>query len=74
MRADEIGAGVAGDYVRQRLKDRQERWERRAGELPIRVAVQLLLALVGRVERIEERDRVGHMDQHRQVQLAGRGP
>ena len=36
--------------------------------------MQLLPALVGRVERIEERDRVGDVDQHRQVQLAGGGP
>jgi hypothetical protein len=36
--------------------------------------MQLLPALVGRVERIEEGDRVGDVDQHRQVQLAGSRP
>ena len=74
MRANEIGARVARDHVRQRLKDGQEWWEGRAGELPIRVAVQLLPALVGGVERIEERHWVGDVDQHRQIQLAGSRP
>ena len=46
---------------------------RRSGrpEVPVRVVVELLPALVGRVERLEERDRVGDVDDHRDVELRG---
>ena len=46
----------------------------RRPEVPVRMLVQLLPSLVGRVERPEERDRVGDMDGDRQTELAGRGP
>ena len=43
----------------------------RRPEVPVRVGVQLLPALVGRVERLEERDRVGDVDDDRDVELGG---
>ena len=42
--------------------------------MPVGVALQLLPALVGLVERVEEGDRVGDMDRHGDAQLPGRGP
>ena len=43
-------------------------------EVPVRMGVQLLPALVRRVERLEERDRVGDVDDDRQVELGGGRP
>src|SRR5438270_929928 len=43
-------------------------------EVPVGVPLALLPSLVGRVERPEERDRVGDVDDDREVELRGRRP
>ena len=49
-------------------------WELLPMERPVRVIVQLLVALVEAIGRQEKGDRVGDMDGHRHVQLAARLP
>ena len=46
----------------------------RRPEVPVRVRPQLLLALVGRVEGLEERDGVGDVDHHRKTERPGGRP
>ena len=61
-------APAARSAVEQRV---ERRVHRAVAEPPVRVGPQLVEPLVVRVERVEERDRVGGVDQHRQAQLAG---
>ena len=49
-------------------------WRSGRPEVPVRVLGQLLVSLVRRVERLEEGDRVGDVDDHRQVELRGGRP
>ena len=70
----------------QPLEGRQQRVERRDArgvgvvvrprrpEMPVRVGAQLLPALVRRVERLEEGDRVGDVDDDRDPELGGGRP
>ncbi len=75
-----VAAHVRGDERRARMR-RDERLERGhepveggepgAGERPLGVHAELLEPLVAVVDRVEERDRVGGVDEHRQSEHAG---
>ncbi len=64
------GPGVAGDERLERLEQPLERREAAAAERPLRVDVELLVALVALVHRIPEGHGIGGVDQHRQPELA----
>ena len=81
--ADEHRRRVADDDGLEpvdQLVERREAVEIRAAgragrpEVPVGVLVELLPALVPCVERLEERDRVGDVDRHRDAELARGGP
>ncbi len=83
MRPDERRPGVPGDDRLEAVDELVERWEPvrlgapagpRRPEVPVGVLAQLLVALVRGVERLEERDRVGDVDRHRQAELPRRRP
>ena len=83
MRADEGRRRMPGDHRLEAVDDLVERAGSRARpaarrparpEMPVGLRLQLLPALVGLVERLEERDRVGDVDRDGDGQLAGRGP
>ena len=74
---------VARQQRLETVDDLFERWEpRQVGavprprrpEVPVRVLAELLVALVHRVERLEEGDRVGDVDGDRDAQLPRRRP
>jgi hypothetical protein len=83
MSADKRRCRVPADEPAEPREHGVERWE--AGgvgvvvgagrpEMPVRMLAELLPALVRRVERLEERDGVGDVDEDRQRQLRGSRP
>ena len=78
-----VVARMPPDEAPERPEQRVERRETRSvahldgprrPEVPVRVRVQLLPALVVRIERLEERDRVGDVDDDREAQVGGGRP
>lgn len=83
MGADERRPRMTRDEPPESGQQVVERWKSRVvgpfcrpgrPEMPVRVGVELLPALVPGVERLEEGDRVGDVDDDREVKLCGGGP
>src|SRR5579859_4551566 len=55
-------------------QDRLESREWRAGEMPIGMGLEFFPAFIGVIERLEKGDRIGDVDQHRQMEFACRFP
>jgi hypothetical protein len=69
--ADERGGRAGADQPVQRVDELGEGRVLRAAEPPLRHVGQLLQPLVPLVHRVEERHRIGGVDQHRQSELTG---